>query len=720
MEDSDKPLAVAFGWSRDAETMTFLGAAGYTDVTASHGLVRDFLRECTGHQRLDEIAEKLGHDLSAVREIANALEQEGLISDSRRQFRLLHRLSANPQPYGTSAESADIAALLAESRRLRTSTVGISLPRSRSGDAGRNRTCRRFARVPLDAEALGSLLASMYGAFDTSVPVPSAGAVYPLALSVLIMDPGETVDAGVYDYFPVSHTLANHRPLPARELLVRAFDSYDFVSEPAAVIVVAARVDLLSRKYGNRAYRYVLLEAGHVAQNAQIWAARHSLGVWEFGGYRDELLAEALGLDPAHAVLIALAVGKPAHDPTESPDEDHLRTRAALRDSVLGEVIEWVSATGHPGTPALPAYSAAAKYRAHGPFHDQTFGSGVGLTSAEAEVKALAEALERHMSGRIRVDIEARADALIEPYVAPEAIAPMSAAQRDALGLESFAPAVPWQWVRGWRTASKSPCLVPIDYVYYPLDTTPWRRRPAYRASSSGVAAHKSDDEILRRGLLELIERDAICLTWGAKRTPAKLDPRLMSAYVQARRAYWATEDYALDLLDLSLDSAPIVLAVIRSERNDRPIFAAGAAADFSLTGATTKAIGEAETLMAHWRSEQVSPLHDAESVLSPLDHGRYYLAREHLRSLEWLFEGPCSASRWSDTRLDELVERFDPIVVALCSASECPLAVQRVLSTELIPITFGLGADIQSHPRFKALGLRWAWDGTSPPHFFA
>jgi SagB-type dehydrogenase family enzyme len=84
----------------------------------------------------------------------------------------------------------------------------------------------------------------------------------------------------------------------------------------AAVIVVLTTV--LERslwKYGDRGYRYQLLEAGHVAQNLNLVATALGLGSFNIGGFFDSDLANLLGLDIEEEIpLYGIALGTPFTD----------------------------------------------------------------------------------------------------------------------------------------------------------------------------------------------------------------------------------------------------------------------------------------------------------------------------------------------------------------------------------------------------------------------
>jgi hypothetical protein len=51
-------------------------------------------------------------------------------------------------------------------------------------------------------------------------------------------------------------------------------------------------------------------------------------------------------------------------------------------------------------------------------------------------------------------------------------------------------------------------------------------------------------------------------------------------------------------------------------------------------------------------------------------------------------------------------------------AASSDELWVVKVLSNELLPLTFGEGSEPRGHPRLANLGLAWREPGY--PHFFA
>jgi SagB-type dehydrogenase family enzyme len=84
------------------------------------------------------------------------------------------------------------------------------------------------------------------------------------------------------------------------------------VAEAPVVIVLSAVLARTAVEYGDRAWRYVNLEAGHVAQNVLLAAVALGLGAVPVGAFEDESIQETLGLPALHRPLYVIPVGRPA------------------------------------------------------------------------------------------------------------------------------------------------------------------------------------------------------------------------------------------------------------------------------------------------------------------------------------------------------------------------------------------------------------------------
>ena len=61
-------------------------------------------------------------------------------------------------------------------------------------------------------------------------------------------------------------------------------------------------------KYGERGYRFCLLEAGHIAQNLLLAASAEGLAALPIGGFIDDELNEMAGLDGVEAAVLYLVL----------------------------------------------------------------------------------------------------------------------------------------------------------------------------------------------------------------------------------------------------------------------------------------------------------------------------------------------------------------------------------------------------------------------------
>jgi SagB-type dehydrogenase family enzyme len=197
------------------------------------------------------------------------------------------------------------------------------LPASTLADAIAARaSCRRFGDEAIGLDDLSALLAAGYGVAHRGVlgqaefldrPVPSGGGLYPLELYVL----AHRVDGlapGIHHYAPLHHGLEQLVDVPVPPHVVAdLFLGQPYVGDAGVVVVLTAVVRRCLVKYGDRGYRYVLFEAGHVAQNLNLAAAAAGLGSCNLGGFFDQDLADVLGLDTEEEVPVyGVAIGRPA------------------------------------------------------------------------------------------------------------------------------------------------------------------------------------------------------------------------------------------------------------------------------------------------------------------------------------------------------------------------------------------------------------------------
>ena len=76
------------------------------------------------------------------------------------------------------------------------------------------------------------------------------------------------------------------------------------VTKACFAIVMSSVMQRVKFKYGERGYRFALLEAGHIAQNILLAATSEELGAVPIGGFFDDRLNDILGLDGLEEIVI--------------------------------------------------------------------------------------------------------------------------------------------------------------------------------------------------------------------------------------------------------------------------------------------------------------------------------------------------------------------------------------------------------------------------------
>jgi len=190
--------------------------------------------------------------------------------------------------------------------------IALPPPQTRGGMSltealAQRRSVRSYTAQPLTWEEISQLLWAAQGITDRRGfrTAPSAGALYPLEVYLVL--PG-----GWYHYRPADHRLEVRGQGDLRRDLWMAGLSQEALLQAPAVLVIAGVVSRTAARYGDRAERYVFLEAGHAAQNLLLQATALGLGAVPIGAFDDEEVRRVLGLSPDETPLYLIPVGRPA------------------------------------------------------------------------------------------------------------------------------------------------------------------------------------------------------------------------------------------------------------------------------------------------------------------------------------------------------------------------------------------------------------------------
>lgn len=181
------------------------------------------------------------------------------------------------------------------------------------------RSQREYLAKPLSLEELSRLLyhangitgtTEAYGLRDYPLKAaPSAGGLTPIELYPVV-NSVEALEPGLYYYHARRHSLQLLKRGDFRKRIAELCLEQDFLAEAAVVVLLSAVYERSRWKYGERAYRYVHLDAGHVSQNLLLEAVALGLGACCVGAFFDDEVNGFLGLEGSREfTVLGVAVG---------------------------------------------------------------------------------------------------------------------------------------------------------------------------------------------------------------------------------------------------------------------------------------------------------------------------------------------------------------------------------------------------------------------------
>jgi SagB-type dehydrogenase family enzyme len=176
---------------------------------------------------------------------------------------------------------------------------------------------RRFESRPIGLVAVANLLWSTQGHIRSAKrAVPSAGATYPLMTYLAVAQDGiEDLSPGLYyynhHYDADRHSLRLNHDDSIMAELAEACYGQGCVQQAMAVIAVVGDDSMTAKRYGERAERYVAMEAGHVGQKVSLMAVSQGLATVMVGAFKDDELARALRLEEGLKPYYVMPIGHP-------------------------------------------------------------------------------------------------------------------------------------------------------------------------------------------------------------------------------------------------------------------------------------------------------------------------------------------------------------------------------------------------------------------------
>jgi SagB-type dehydrogenase family enzyme len=178
----------------------------------------------------------------------------------------------------------------------------------------KRRSATQFDGKQISIEQLSFILRFSAGITEETRALrahPSGGALYPLELYVAALAVAD-LECGLYHYGVYEHVLEKIGTGKLREQLAESVSAENLVEASSAALIISGIFYRTEIKYGERGYRLMLLEAGHVGQNILLSATSRGVAAVPLGGFLDDEVNNILGLDGVEETAIyPILLGSP-------------------------------------------------------------------------------------------------------------------------------------------------------------------------------------------------------------------------------------------------------------------------------------------------------------------------------------------------------------------------------------------------------------------------
>jgi ribosomal protein S12 methylthiotransferase accessory factor len=372
----------------------------------------------------------------------------------------------------------------------------------------------------------------------------------------------------------------------------------------------------------------------------------------------------------------------------------------------------------------------------HNPSSGNFDGAGGDLDPERAAHLAVAESLERYSSCARDPEqiIWATAAELGEDAVTSDRWPRCSPAELadPRSGLVATDPGGPMRWVRGWSFTRNRPVYVPAVQVWLKNPVESMAERFVHPVST-GCAAHSDPAAAVVNGILEIVERDAIALTWLQRlRLPRlEFDPAELAPEFRAFVERGSSPHLRTRLYDATTDLGIPVIYGVQLADDDRVIAQLVAAtAELDPGKGIAKLYREASSLRIALRHMAKAAEKDAataagtpmaeEDIVSVVDGALLSGPLSQRHRFDFLLEGdrpvhglrdlprapseePLPALAWLLARLHARGCEVIGVDLTTDEAEQVGATVVRMLIPELMPLSFVHRARYLAHPRLYA-----------------
>lgn len=357
-------------------------------------------------------------------------------------------------------------------------------------------------------------------------------------------------------------------------------------------------------------------------------------------------------------------------------------------------------------------------------------GAGGSVRSAQARLLSIAEAIERYSSCSYddRQFLWATAAELGDDAVNLQTLPLLSDAEVAPGPWVRPDPSARIRWVKAVRLGDDRVCWIPavLAYLHLPFEA------PAEQFTlpiSTGCAIHEDPLAAILSGLLEVVERDAIALTWLQRLRWPRLDRERLADPGRLERALRDDPNSTLHLFDATTDvGVPTVYGVDVCPWNERTRTVVAAVTSTSFDAAVEKIVREALACRIALQSRRPSRT-DPDTFVDVHDGALHMAQGSRAEAFDFLLDGagprgpvqpllPLDQARGTAGALRLVLDRLaamgmEAYAVDLSSREvrELGLFCAKVIVPGLMPLSFAPRAQFRGSARLydapAAMGYR-------------
>lgn len=694
---------------------SFLTPHEIVEIKVNEKLIRRLLGLVDGQKKWSEVTKYLSEwNSRTIDSFCNHLVDLGILVDARRIGSSILAYTNNPSYFTTenfSDEKALAFAIKARDIHRTEATKELSLRKRVEvihSSFSERRSNRSFGNVSVSAKDISSLLWHAYGitlsdGIDHRV-VPSAGALFPLAIHLVLLKDTDELDQGIYKVeYPEVNEVGFVR-LESESLILkeRIFIDPMTVHNATGYIVISSDLDLAELKYGPRSLRYALIESGHVAQNIGLAASALGVQLVEIGGFF-EAAVKGLLMSENQPLITCVFGSQP-----EGTLDDPIKRPQSMS-------VQW-SPYNSMAPYQLPFTMAFARSNDLG--DEQGWSCGRSKNPQLALLKASVEAQEWLACGLVDPRVQSGSFNQISNAINPKDVIKFHPNQYRLKNFPyvKFADDMICEWKEVQDYSNGESSYVMCDQIYFPYRPAT-ERGLCYGANSSGCAAHTSLELACQGAALEIVERDAFMITWVNQLLTPTIKKDSLPEYLQRRISSIEEQGFEVAVKDISLDLAPVVLIIAQNKKMTYTTVAA--ASSFDREEMIDHALMEVESSIycryVYGKSKKVS----VGSIDKTEDHGKLYEVQEYYQKADCYFlknkdiamseiGNSLSANSWCEF-IDNLKKRglrmhFADLSAKSHAGIRSDLHIVKCIIPGIIPMSFGYREEPLGMPRIYQL----------------